>query len=149
MSDIKMERELDWGDSIERESEFVLLPEGDYEYTVQSFERARHAGSVKLPPCNKAVIKLLIKSPEGEAIVTNNLFLHTKTEGMLSAFFASIGQKKKGEPLTMNWTTVPGTTGRCKVGIRTWENDNGEDMQSNEIKRFYPREEREFKAGEF
>ena len=45
-----MERELDWDDEIERESDFVLLPEGDYDFTVTGFERARHEGSEKLPP---------------------------------------------------------------------------------------------------
>ena len=37
----------------------------------------------------------------------------------------------------MNWNAVIGSRGRCKVGVRHWKNQNGEDMQSNEIKRFY------------
>ena len=48
---------------------------------------------------------------------------------MLSAFFAAIGQKKKGEPLKMNWQTIVGARGVCKVGIRTY---NGN--QYNEVK---------------
>jgi len=146
----EMERELGWDDEIEKDSgEFILLPEGDYDFTVESFERGRHPGSDKLPPCNKAIIKIKIDTPEGSAFITNNLFLHTKTEGMVSAFFTAIGQKKKGEKVKMNWNAVIGEKGRCKVSIRNWKNNDGEDRQSNEISRFYPKEEKQFKAGEF
>ena len=43
-------RAFDWNDTIEHDSEFVLLPAGDYDFTVKSFERGRHPGSEKLPP---------------------------------------------------------------------------------------------------
>lgn len=145
------DRELDWNDRIEKGGgDFITLPAGDYDFTVESFERGRHAGSDKLPPCNKAVLKIRIEAPEGTTLINHNLFLHTKTEGMLSAFFESIGQKKKGEPLNMNWNEVPGSGGRCKLGIRHWENkEKGTEGDSNEIKRFYPKEVKGFKAGEF
>jgi len=145
-----IDRELDWGDSIEKESDFTLLKEGDYNFTVETFERARHPGSDKLPPCNKAIVHIHIDSPEGAATIKHNLFLHTKCEGMLSAFFESIGQKKKGERITMNWNMVPGSTGRCKVTVRNYKNKDGEDRQSNQISRFYPKEDRPaFTAGSF
>lgn len=137
MAEQVIEKELDWEDQIERESDFILAPAGDYDFVVTGVERARHEGSEKLPPCNKAIVSIKISTPEGDVIIKHNLFLHTKTEGMLSAFFIGIGQKKHGEPLRMNWQTVPGSTGRCKVGIREWTNNNGEKIQSNEIKKFY------------
>lgn len=144
------EREFQWDDTITKDAaDFVLLPEGDYNFTVESFERGRHAGSDKLPACNKAILTIRIDVPEGTARITHNLFLHSKTEGLLSAFFSGIGQKKKGEPLKMNWTQVPGSTGKCKVGIHSYLKD-GEERKNNEIKRFYPKEEGPaFKAGEF
>jgi len=144
------EKSFGWDDTITKDAaDFILLPEGDYNFTVDSFERGRHTGSDKLPPCNKAILTLRIEAPEGTVRITHNLFLHSKTEGMLSAFFTSIGQKKKGEPLKMNWGTVPGSTGRCKVGIHTYEKDGGE-RRINDIRRFYPKEdEPAFKAGEF
>ena len=78
------ERELGWDDPIENDSpDFVLLPEGDYDFEVVSFERARHAGSEKLPPCNKAIVHIKIEGEEGISIIRHNLFLHTITEGML------------------------------------------------------------------
>ena len=70
-----MERELGWDDEIEKDgSDYVLLPEGDYDFTVESFERGRHNGSEKLPPCNKAMLKLRIDATEGTALINHNLF---------------------------------------------------------------------------
>lgn len=146
-----MEKAFDWDDTITKDSgEYILLPEGDYNFTVESFERGRHTGSEKLPACNKAILTLSIDAPEGAAKITHNLFLHSKTEGLLSAFFSSIGQKKKGEPLKMNWQRVPGSSGKCKIGVHTYKNNDGEERKYNDIKRFYPKEEGPaFKAGEF
>ncbi len=145
------ERELSWDDIITKDaSDYIMLPEGDYNFTVENFERGRHPGSEKLTPCKKAILTLLIESADGPARITHNLFLHSKTEVMLSAFFACIGQKKKGEPLKMNWGTVPGSTGRCRVGVHTYTNKDGEERKSNDIRRFYPKEDGPvFKAGEF
>ena len=139
MSEI-IERELGWDDAIEKDgAEFVLLPEGDYSFEVVNFERGRHIGSDKLPPCNKAILSIKLTSDDGKNSTTikHNLFLHSKTEGMLCAFFTAIGQRKKGEKINMNWNLVVGSKGRCKVGIHSWKNDNGEILQSNQIKKFY------------
>lgn len=148
-----IERELGWEDEIEKEnSGFILLPEGDYDFVIKGFERARHNGSEKLPPCNKAIVTLEIETADGTASLKHNLFLHSKCEGMLSSFFICIGQKKHGEKLKMNWNAVIGATGKAKVGIRKWKGNNGEEMESNEIKRFLePAESQEmsWKAGNF
>ena len=85
-----------------------------------------------MPPCNKAVITLVVETPEGEARIRHNLFLHSRTEGMISAFFIGIGLKKHGEPLKMDWPRVVGRKGRAKIGIRMHDG-----KQYNEIKRFY------------
>lgn len=126
------EREFGWDDVIQQEGpEFVLLPEGLYEFKVTGLERARHTPSVngKLPACNKAIVSIEVTAAQGVATMKHNLFLHSSTEGMLSSFFGSIGQKRKGEPLKMNWQTIIGARGVCKVGIRTY---NGN--QYNEVK---------------
>ena len=150
MSDLG--RELGWEDQIEKDgSNFVTLPEGDYDFEVIAFERSRHNGSEKLPPCNKAIVSIKCEGPEGVSTIRHNLFLHTITEGMLSAFFVGIGQKKHGEKLTMNWNTVVGSTGRCKLSIKKWTNDNGEEKVFNEIKKFYEptTQQTVFKPGTF
>ena len=145
------ERELEWNDTITKDaSDFILLPEGDYNFTIESFERGRHEGSEKLPPCRKAVLTLRIEAPEGTVKITHNLFLHSKTEPLLSAFFTCIGQKKKGEPLRMDWGQVPGSSGRCRIAVHSYKNKDGEERKGNDVKKFYPREEGPaFKAGEF
>lgn len=118
-----IERELGWDDEITQDSAgFVQLTPGDYQFTVTNFERARHTPNPqnpgKLPACNKAIIILQIETAEGTAQLTHNLFLHTTTEGMLSAFFGAIGQKKHGEPLKMNWNTVVGAKGVARINKR-------------------------------
>lgn len=119
-----IERELGWDDEITQDSAgFVQLTPGDYQFTVTNFERARHTPdpqnkNAKLPACNKAIITLQIETAEGMTQLTHNLFLHTTTEGMLSAFFGAIGQKKHGEPLRMNWNTVIGAKGVARINKR-------------------------------
>lgn len=142
-NNLDMGREFNWDDIIQNDSdEFILLPEGDCDFEVTSFERGRHNGSEKLPPCNKAVLKIKVTNEAGQSTtITHNLMLHSKCEGMICAFFTAIGQRKHGEQLRMNWNSVVGSRGRCKVGIRTWKSKNGEDMKSNEIKRFYAPED--------
>lgn len=132
------ERELGWDDEIEKDGGgFTLLPAGEYNFTVAKFERGRFAGSDKMPPCNEAKLELKIDSPEyGEVTVFHRLFLHTKTEGFLSNFFAGIGQKKPGEKLRMNWNAVVGAKGRCKLEINKYKTNNGEDRENNQVNTF-------------
>lgn len=132
------ERELNWDDEILEESSFTLLPEGDYDFVVNSFKRGRHPGSTKLPACNKAELEITVDDKKGnKGIIFHNLFLHTKCEGILSAFFIAIGQKKHGEPLRMNWNAVIGAKGRCKVAIDKWTGNDGTEKQNNKITKFY------------
>ncbi|HWQ42798.1 MAG TPA: DUF669 domain-containing protein [Desulfosporosinus sp.] len=147
-------REFSWDDSIENDSpDFVVLPEGDYDFEVMEFERARHNGSDKLPPCNKAIVHIKIQGAGGTTTVKHNLFLHSIMEGKLCDFFTGVGQRKRGDKVTMNWNAVVGAKGRCKVGIHKWTNDKGTEMIFNEIKKFYDPEEgapaKSFKAGSF
>ncbi|MGM8213541.1 hypothetical protein ACLIBH_12260 [Virgibacillus sp. W0430] len=138
----EVERELGWDDEIEKEgSGFILLPPGDYNFTVAKFERGRFQGSDKMPPCNQAKLELTIHSPEhGDVTVFHNLMLHTKTEGFLSNFFTGIGQKKPGEKLRMNWNAVVGAKGRCKI-VENKYMSKGEERVNNQVDTFYPYEE--------
>lgn len=134
-----IERELNWDDQIEHDgTEFVLLPEGDYDFEVTDFERGRFNGSDKMPPCNQAILTIKITAADGQSTsVKTNLMLHSKCEWKLCEFFTAIGQRKKGEKVTMNWTAVVGSKGRCKVKIRNWTGKDGNQMQNNEIAKFY------------
>ena len=133
---------FDWEDEIVDEGkDYVLLPEGDYEFTVSKFERARYDGSEKIPPCNNAKVTLKITGEEGEIEITENLFLCKKFEWKLSSFFLSIGQKKHGEPLRMNWNNVVGAKGRCHVYVDKYTKKDGSSGESNKIKKYYAYDE--------
>lgn len=139
------ERELGWDDEIVKDGGgFTLLPAGDYNFTVAKMERARFAGSAKMPACNQAKIELTVHSPEhGDVTIFHNLFLHTKTEGLLSNFFVGIGQKREGEPLRMNWGAIVGATGRAKIEVNTYVSNKGEERTNNQVKEFYKPEQQQ------
>lgn len=130
-------REMGWEDEIQHDSEFQLLPEGDYNFQVVNFQRGRHAGSDKLPPCNKAILTIKLWNGSASTTLEHNLFLHSKCEGLLCEFFTAIGQRKHGEKLVPRWNELIGSTGTCKVSVRKWEGRDGDKRESNDIKRFY------------
>lgn len=57
--------------------------------------------------------------------------MHTSCMGLLAQFFKSIGQRQTGEKIKMNWATVAGSMGICKIKHRTHN-----DKTYNEIDRF-------------
>jgi hypothetical protein len=139
---INNERELGWDDEIQKDGGgFIVLPAGDYDFTVAKFERGRFTGSDKMPACNQAKLEITVHSDQGDIVVFHNLFLHTKTEGLLSNFFAGIGQKKKGEPLRMNWGAVVGAKGRLKLEIHKFRGKDDEEKTNNQVKTFYAKDE--------
>lgn len=130
--------ELGWDDEITNDSgSFVLLDEGDYEFTVTAFERARFPGSAKIPPCNKAVLTLAVESPAGPASVKHDLILYSTLEWKLSEFFRAIGQKKPGEPLRPWWNEVVGARGRGRFKPRTYTKKDGSQGTANDVEKFY------------
>lgn len=131
-------RAFDWDDTIEKESpDFTLLPEGTYPFTVRSFERGEYPGGPKLPTCKKAVLTIDIDGgPLGTATVTHNLYLHSRCEGLLCAFFTAIGQRQHGQQFAMNWQLVPGATGMCEIGVRAWTGRDNAEHKNNVITRF-------------
>lgn len=136
---MEVERELGWDDEIEKDGGgFILLPEGDYDFTVSKFERSRYQGGAKIPACNQAKLELTIHSPEhGDVTVFHNLYLHTKTEGLLSNFFVGIGQKREGERVRMNWNAVVGARGKCRLKLNTYTTTKGEERTNNQVDTFY------------
>lgn len=129
--------EIGWGDQIVADGgEFLLLDEGDYDFTVTAFERGRFPGSAKIPACNKAVLTLTVQTPEGEANTKYDLILWSSLEWKISEFFRSIGQKKSGEAFVPRWNEVVGSKGRAHFKPRKYLK-NGEERQVNDISKFY------------
>lgn len=114
--------------NVQEDGEFVLLPKGDYDFVVKKFERGRHEGSEKLPACNKAIIHCEITDPKGNAVIKSNLFLHSITQGLLAQFFRSIGLRKSGDDLVLDWARVTGARGRCSVKHREYNGKTYNDL---------------------
>ena len=141
-------RELSWDDTITDDGkEFEPVPEGDYDFTIEKWERGRSKGEGKLPACNTAIVHFVIHDREREVTIRENYLLHTKMEWKLSELFRSVGLKKEGEPLRMNWTALPGLTGRAKVGLKPGLKDPSK--QFNFIDKLYPKEPKKFEPGRF
>lgn len=117
MSDVTI---LDWDDEIENDGEggsFVTLEEGDYDFTVNKFERGHYTPSAtaKTPACNQAEITLKISTDAGDAYVMDRFPLASSMEWKISAFFRSIGMKKHGERLKMDWKGSIGQSGKVHI----------------------------------
>lgn len=129
--------EIGWGDQIVADGgEFLLLDEGDYDFTVTAFERGRFPGSAKIPACNKAVLTLTVQTPNGEANTKYDLILWSSLEWKISEFFRAIGQKKSGEAFVPRWNEVVGSKGRAHFKPRKYLK-NGEERQVNDVSKFY------------
>ena len=111
--------ELGWEDTIQDDGQnFKPVPPGDYDVTIEKWERGRSKGEGKLPPCNMAIVYFTIHTPEREITVRENYTLHSSLEWKLSELFCGVGLKKKGEALRMNWSALPGKKARAKVGLK-------------------------------
>lgn len=130
--------EIGWEDEISNDGgQFVLLEEGDYNFTVTGFERGRFPGSAKIPPCNKASLTLSVDTPDGSASVKYDLILWSSLEWKISEFFRAIGQKKSGEAFTPRWNQVVGTHGRARFKSREYTKKDGTTGLSNDVDKFY------------
>ena len=147
---------LGWDDTIENDGgEYIVLPEGDYPFTVTSFERGSFPGGAKIPACNMAKVFLRVDGGElGKALCVENIYLLERLEWKAAAFLRAIGLKKHGEPIA--WRQLvhcDGETGRCRVYVDEFTDKNGQTKQSNKIRSFYDKEEqapkKEFKRGAF
>jgi hypothetical protein len=131
---------MDWNDAVENDGqEFTLLPAGEYPFRVAKFERARYKGSDKIPPCNEAKLTLDVGDAEKSTTTAVRLFLVKSQEWKLASFFRSIGARKHGERMVMDWNKVIGATGTCKVKVRKWTGtgDNaGKEYEGNEVDKF-------------
>ena len=127
---------MGWDDVIENDGqEFVVLPEGDYTFTVSNFERGSFPGGAKIPACPKATVTLNIDNNQGVATARVDLLLYRTVEWKIAAFFRSIGQKKHGEKVAMNWNKVVGARGKAHFKPRSYTKD-GEERKVNDVDRF-------------
>lgn len=129
---------MDWDSPIESDgAQFLILPEGDYTFTVTGFERGHYPGSAKIPACNKASLTLTVELPEGgSATCKEDLILYRTLEWKLASFFRAIGQKKHGERVVMDWSKVLGSRGRARFKPRSYTS-GGNEYTVNAVDRYY------------
>ena len=91
-------RELSWDDNIQNDSSFVELPEGDYEFTIDHYERGRSQGSAKIPPSNMAIVFFNIRTPEGQEVTIKENYNPAFQTGMetFRIVLRSRTQEKRG-----------------------------------------------------
>ena len=141
---------LDWSSQISQDDQFELLPDGEYDFVVESMERGRFAGSEKMSACPQAKLTLRVKNPEtgNDVKINETLNLHKKMEWKLSQFFVCIGQKKRGEPLAPNWNEVPGSTGRARFVVNEYQKE-GQTRKNNRVDEYLPKVQKAFVPGQF
>lgn len=123
MSEELKGRELGWDDEIEKGADYVLLPEGEYDFTIESFERGRFEGSDKAPACPRAELKVKVETSEGVCIMNESLLLYDRMQWKLAEFFLSIGAEEVNGKVKMNWNIVPRATGRAIIEQRADRKD--------------------------
>lgn len=122
---------MGWDDEVEAK-QYILLPEGEYEFKIKQFQREQFNGSEKMPPCNVANITFEIFYQGERVFIDKKLFLVDTYKGQLFDFFKSIGSQATADGrIRMNWQMVPGATGRCIVNHREYKGN-----KYNQIKAF-------------
>ena len=130
---------LDWNTPLfaEPAPDFVVLPPGEYEFTVKKFERSMYQGGTSkkdghaIQPCPLAKITMEVQTANGIGLVNDTLFLRANAVWKISAFFQSIGMAKEGQPFTPDWNGAVGCTGKFKTKNREY---NGKTF--NEVDRY-------------
>lgn len=91
---------LDLNDSINQESQFVDVPEGEYDARIDHVEAGLCSwdGQYNGNPMRTVFVNL--QMPDGSDVqLRDDFVLNSDFEWKLSQLFLSTGQKKKGEPL--------------------------------------------------
>lgn len=128
---------MDWNSNIEDDGrEYTLLPTGDYPFTVVKFEKGYFEGSAKVGPCPRADLTLAIEHDGKTVNLQTQLLLDRAFEWKIGGFFVSIGEKRKGEKLKMNWAKVLGAKGVAHVNVNKWTDRNGNERENNNVAYF-------------
>lgn len=133
-----------WDDNAQvQDSQFELLPNGEYDYEVTSFKRERFDGSAKMAACPVAVIQLRCTNAQASGTGFCRLFLNSKVIWKITAFFKSCGllspDTPEGTSFPMSlFEQVVGHTGKVKVTV-TKSESNGRTYENNEFQFVVPK----------
>lgn len=124
------------GSFMAEESNFTLLPAGDYQFTVTGFERKIYDGnSSKIQNGTPfAEITMEFTGPEGTTIVNDRLYMTKKWQWKLTQFFTGIGQAPVlGQPFAPNWGAVIGSQGIAKLKVNKFTKRDGSPGENNQV----------------
>ncbi|MCC8067012.1 MAG: hypothetical protein LIO94_07920 [Clostridiales bacterium] len=79
--------------------------------------------------------------------IRENFILHSSLDWKLSQLFRSVGLKKEGEKMRMNWNALPGLTGKGHVIQVPGTKDPSKMF--NQMEKLYPKEMKKYSAGNF
>jgi len=122
-SNMNVSQGFGWDDEVE-ESEFELVPDGDYEFEVTAFERAwfePKSADSKIPACNQANIEFTIKWVNDQGKLKTNKLTHRlklcdNLAWLIYQFFECIGLVKKGSgKVKFPWNDIIGKKGICEI----------------------------------
>ena len=128
---------MDWDDeiSLDTPEPQLILPEGDYTFTVAELQRDE-ATLKNGNSCPRANVFLDVDHGLKPVRVKISFLLLHSLEWQLSAFFRCLGLKKPGEKARMRWTDTPGKRGKAHFRPREYT-VNGETRQANDISQYY------------
>jgi len=135
MEEFTVSTAMDWNAVLEDDSDGTL-EENDYLFRVVGLERGRYGGSAKLPSCWQATVSLELLAGERKVPYTVAFQLCQQMEWKLSSFFRSIGLKKRGERLVMDWSKVVNARGKCHIRPTSYRDKNGNLRTGTEISQF-------------
>lgn len=125
---------------------YILLPEGDYDFTIVDLRESRHQDvGGKVGNCKQVNPVFRVKDPEsGESVdISNyNLFMWNSRGclSMIAQYYDSIGLHKKGDPIHFDWKKDHhiGKTGKLQIKHETYKKKDGSEGTSMKISRLYP-----------
>lgn len=139
------DKEYDWDTEIGEEANvnpFVILPDGEYPFTVTALERGYYEGNPEKgkKPCLKAMLMIEVDGGEhGTAYVKENIFVKPENAWKIKQFFVSIGLvREDAERFIPQWNSIVGCVGRCRTRKHQFKAKNGDMVDTNDIKKFLP-----------
>lgn len=132
---------LSWdGAFTAEESQYTLLPEGTYPFTITKMERKVYTGNSTKILSGTPYAEVTCKVDGGQlgsTIVTERLYLLKSFQWKLTQFFKAIGQPVViGQAFQPNWNAVIGSNGTAKVIQHSYVSRDGQERINNSIESF-------------
>lgn len=127
---------LDWDTTtFAAGNDFVLLPEGDYGFTILKTERERcQDGAPKL------TLTLDVDGGElGHVQLKDGIKWVGSMQWKIASVLEAVGAERDGEGnVTGSVEACVGMMGAAHVGVRKWIGKDGKERESNQVERYIP-----------